>query len=64
MIMQEDVNQLSHLKGLLERFSTSTGLKVNFQKTTMVPINLNLQEANNLVDTFGCKVESLPFTYL
>jgi hypothetical protein len=64
MIMQADVNQLSHLKGLLEQFSTSTGLKVNFHKTTMVLINLNLEEANNLADTFGCKVESLPFTYL
>jgi hypothetical protein len=30
----------------------------------MVLINLNLEEANNLADTFGCKVESLPFTYL
>jgi hypothetical protein len=64
MIMPADANQLSYLKELLEQFSTSTGLKVNFHKTTMVPINLNFQEANNLADTFGCKVESLPFTYL
>jgi hypothetical protein len=64
MIMLADVNQLSHLKGILEQFSTSTGLKVNFHKTTLVPINLNENEAARLVDAFGCKVESLPFTYI
>jgi hypothetical protein len=64
MIMPADANQLSYLKGLLEQFSTSTGLKVNFHKTTLVPINLNHDEATNLADTFGYIVESLLFTYL
>jgi hypothetical protein len=64
MIIPADENHLSHLKGILEQFSTSTGLKLNFHKTNLVPINLNQDEAARLADAFGCKVKSLPFTYL
>jgi hypothetical protein len=37
---------------------------VNFHKTTLVPINIDNEKANELADIFGCKVESLPFAYL
>jgi hypothetical protein len=37
---------------------------VNFHKTTLVPINIDNEKANELADIFGCKVESLPFTYM
>ena len=30
----------------------------------MIPINIDLQLVTMLANTFGCKVESLPFTYL
>jgi hypothetical protein len=37
---------------------------VNFNKTTLVPINLGQEEAAGLAEVFGCRVETLPFTYL
>jgi len=52
------------LKALLNSFSQSTGLKVNFQKSAMYPINLTVDKLNNLAATFGCCAGSLPFTYL
>lgn len=64
MIMPADEDQLIHLKYLLHLFSLSTGLFVNYNKSSMVPINIDLQTVSNLANVFGCKVENLPFTYL
>jgi hypothetical protein len=52
------------MKEILEKFTISTGLKINFHKSSMVPINTSQQKVQDLADEFGCKVESLPFTYL
>jgi hypothetical protein len=48
----------------LESFSSSTGLKINYAKSCLVPINLNEEKTHHLSCLFGCKVESLLFTYL
>jgi hypothetical protein len=52
------------LKGLLESFSTSTGLRVNYKKSCLVPLNMCDGKAQQLAGVFGCKLETLPFTYL
>jgi hypothetical protein len=62
--MPADAVQLNNMKDILTLFSTSTGLQVNYHKTTIVPINIDTDHAQALAQSFGCKVESLPFTYL
>jgi hypothetical protein len=62
--MPADAVQLNGLKDILRLFSASTGLQVNFHKTTIVPINIDTDHAQALAQSFGCKVESLPFIYL
>jgi hypothetical protein len=37
---------------------------VNFKKSCLVPLNLSPEKALQLAGVFGCKLESLPFTYL
>jgi hypothetical protein len=49
---------------MLQSFSDFTGLRVNFNKSFMVSININEEKINYLVSTFGCAKGSLPFTYL
>ena len=39
--LQADVAQLNHLKDILAEFAGSTSLKVNFDKSFMVPINVS-----------------------
>ena len=56
--------QLAHLKVILQTFSSSTGLKVNYSKSMLVPINLSDDRATFLAQTFGCVLGTLPFTYL
>ena len=64
LIMQAKVNQVLHLKHLLAQFSDSTGLKVNYHKSSMVPINVSSSKLDDLANAFGCQVASMPFTYL
>jgi hypothetical protein len=64
LIMPADVAQLNSLKIILTLFSTSTGLQVNYHKTTLVPVNIDIEHAQALAQSFCCKVESLPFIYL
>lgn len=52
------------LKELLQKITVSSGLKINYHKSCLVPINIDSHKADMLATSFGCMVGSLPFTYL
>ena len=52
------------LKAILNTFANSTGLRVNFCKSSIVPINVSSEKMSILAGTLGCQIGSLPFTYL
>jgi hypothetical protein len=56
--------QLLSLKSLLNAFADSIGLRVNFNKSNIYPINVDQEKMEILAQTFGCKIGSYPFTYL
>jgi hypothetical protein len=62
--MEAFPSQIAALKNILHVFSTSTGLKVNYAKSMLVPINVDEARTNMLAQLFGCAIGSLPFTYL
>ena len=64
IIMQASAVQLHALKGLLQSFGTSTGLRVNYSKSMIVPINISDEKLDHLARTFSCQKGNLPFTYL
>jgi hypothetical protein len=64
LILKASQRELFCFKGLLQSFSDSAGLKVNYTKSQMIPLNLTQEQAVNLANTFGCQLGSLPFTYL
>jgi len=64
LIMEVSSTQLLALKALLQSFGDSTGLRVNYNKSIMVPINTNHDKLQHLARTFNCEIGSLPFTYL
>lgn len=64
IILEASATQLFFLKGILQSFSDSTGLRINFAKSMMLPINLSNEKLNHLARTFGCQTGSFPFTYL
>jgi hypothetical protein len=64
LIMPADKAQLEALKDMLNKFSCSTGLQINYSKSNMVPINVPDDLASQLASDFGCQIGVMPFTYL
>lgn len=64
LIMEACPNQLLVLKEILKSFASSTSLKVNYNKSMMVPLNVTDERLDVLTTLFGCQKGSLPFTYL
>jgi hypothetical protein len=64
LVMEACSTQLWALKALLHTFGESTGLRVNYAKSFMVPINTSQEKLQPLARTFNCETGSLPFTYL
>jgi len=64
IIMEGKLNQLAAPKDILNQFSLSTGLKDNFSKSMLVPINMEPENSQILAQSFGCSHGSLPFTCL
>jgi hypothetical protein len=64
IVLEASSPQIFFLKGILQSFSDSTGLKINFSKSMMVPVNLSAEKLTHLARTFGCQTGTFPFTYL
>jgi hypothetical protein len=56
LVLPADKDQLLLIKDTLRKFSLSTGLKINFDKSQMLPINVPEELLQELVDTFQCQV--------
>lgn len=52
------------LKLLLDQFSAATGLKINYNKSTIVPLNVDEVDLQPCLEVMGCKREGFPQTYL
>jgi hypothetical protein len=64
LIMEACPRQLIALKAIINTFADSTSLKVNYAKSSMIPINLSSDRLHHLASTFDCQTRSFPFTYL
>jgi hypothetical protein len=64
IILKADAMQLVSLKALLHTFAESTGLKVNYHKSNMIPINMDTEKLNHFAATINCRTGTFPFTYL
>jgi hypothetical protein len=62
IVLPADSDELIVFKGILEQYAAFTGLKVNFHKSSMIPINLSHDEDISLAQCFNCQLGSMPFT--
>jgi hypothetical protein len=53
VILPADHSQLTHLKNVLQTFVSSTGLKVNFDKSFLVSINVDEEDWPSLTEALG-----------
>jgi Reverse transcriptase (RNA-dependent DNA polymerase) len=52
------------LKWILIAFEDLSGLKINFDKCEIVPLNISDDQGIHLTNYLGCKLTHLPLTYL
>lgn len=64
IVMPACPTQARVMKTILSDYAVSIGLKINFQKSTLIPINTPDELCQNIANVFGCTVASMPFTYL
>ena len=64
IVLPASDHQLIALKDMLDVFSTTTGLSVNFAKSLMVPMNMSNDEANILASILGCWGLCLSLTWV
>jgi retron-type reverse transcriptase len=64
IIVPADQDQVRVMKDILEKYAQSTGLKINFHKSSMIPINISQERAHLFATFLGCSIATLPFTYL
>ena len=64
MLRTHHAIQLLSLKELLNLFLAATGLRVNYSKSYIMPVNIDEQRLQLLANTLGCATDSLPFAYL
>ena len=57
-------DQLIAFKEMLDTFAVLTGLRVNFSKSSLIPINMSDGEGARVASFLGCDVGSMLFTYL
>ncbi|XP_052117769.1 uncharacterized protein LOC127747670 [Arachis duranensis] len=55
---------LRNYRRVLTYFGMISGLVINYQKSTLIPINVHNEEATFLVEELNCPMGILPITYL
>lgn len=64
IIIPVDPTQLMNLKKVLKDLSALTSINVNYDKSFLVPNNINEDKVVELANILECKKEVMPFTYL
>lgn len=64
LVMSDDPLQVVRIKSVLRDYATSVGPRINFHKSTLVPINTPTALTSQLANLLGCSVGAMPFTYL
>lgn len=64
LFLHADATMVASLKLHLIAFENLSGMKINYAKSEMIPLNLSDQEGSHFAQLFGCKVTCLPITYL
>jgi hypothetical protein len=64
ILFQGCPEQAKLLKEILDAFSTTTDLTINYAKSMLVTINLEEQDQTEIANILGCPIASFPQTYL
>ncbi|CAN6226415.1 unnamed protein product [Urochloa humidicola] len=64
IVVRAKERDLLLLKAVLDKFSAATGLRINYDKSTIVPMHTTPEEVEVLQGVLGCQTDTFPQTYL
>ena len=64
IVMRGDLGEVGRLKQLLDQFSDATSLRINYHKSTAVPIHMSEDNIPACIVALGCRRDGFPQTYL
>jgi hypothetical protein len=56
LFLEKDLDSARNLKWLLSCFEQMSGMRINFHKCDLVPINVDDDEAQMFAQTLSCKL--------
>jgi hypothetical protein len=63
-VLRGDFEAAQELKSILDNFFEATGLKINYSKSTLVPIHMDADLVDQCTSAIGCSKQSFPQNYL
>lgn len=64
LFVKADAREIFCLNAVLNTFPWSTGFKVNYHNSSMIPLNVPEDKSGSLADLLGCSIGELPVTLL
>lgn len=64
ILLKGTVQQVIVLKEILDTFACFLGLKINYHKSTLIPIHMSNEDTNTATNTLQCPISSLLCNYL
>lgn len=64
IFLDQDVQKAKNMKWVLTCFELMSGMRINFHKSEMIPLNLDKPQTNDMTTIFGCPVGTFPINYL
>ena len=64
ILVRADIHAVQHLKHILDSFAAATGLKINFHKSTVVPMNVVPEVLEQCLGILECREAQFPQSYL
>jgi hypothetical protein len=64
LFSKAEESTLRNLKCVLMWYEQISGMRINFHKSELAPLNLEIDEAHRLAHVFSCPLGSFPINYL
>jgi hypothetical protein len=64
LFLNKSLDNARNLKWLLSCFEQMSGMRINFHKCDLVPINISVEESQEYAQSLSCKLGCFPIKYL
>lgn len=64
IFLENDIDVAGSMKWILTCFELMSGMRITYQKSEIIPLNITEMQANIMTSIFGCPVGTFPIKYL